>query len=222
MPPKRTRSRPRYIKKYRKRYTKVPRTKNLIMPDQFWTKLKTVHQFLVTSAAVTVQTVGIELNNMLAPIVGASGETPRGFAEMAALYDRYQCYGVKVKMTGENLSATSKTCYMSSVLVPQSVVPATTSIDNWAEHSKTGIKLISNDNPIVVHEQYINLPKETGVSKANYMGESLFGGLVTSGPANVHRMFFGFSDPVATHDLNFRGYLEVTQYCVFKERKRGF
>ncbi len=91
---KRTRRRMR-----RKRAPRVARAKNqLVIPDRLYTKVKYT-ELLNVSTTATMSTYTFGGNCLHDPNITGAGHQPYGYDQLMTLYNKYTCFGSKIKVT---------------------------------------------------------------------------------------------------------------------------
>lgn len=198
-------------------------SKALTIPDAFYTKLKMNDQHLINTT-VTSDGVGEvwNLNNLIDMSVSDAGQTqtPNGFSNFAALYDRYQVYGVKIDMLIINngtdaIAFNQKTHHASSVS------------NDWkafTEVSPHRSVLISNNasGGKYAFSHYYDLARESGFPKSEFMGHSSYEAFTTGGPSNAiywSYLLYNIKAAGATVDCSID--LSMTVYVKFREKEKS-
>ena len=161
------------------------------------------------------------LNSLFDPNVTGVGHQPTGFDQLMAIYEQYTVYGVKYKVSINNVDATQ--AVIAGVTTNDS---STTQTDPrvYMENGQTEWKGVSNRNgageDIVYFSNYVDLAKVHGLPMNQYLNEDVYAGTQTTNPTEnsfLHvwaAAYDNLSDP-GTQFL----WIELEMFCVLKGGK---
>lgn len=210
-------------KKLTSRYNKKNYNNSLInrgpsiVPDSYSTKLKYTRTGTITSTSGVPGVQTFRGNSLFDPDQTGVGTQPKGFDELAALYDHYHVSGCKIEVSAATASATQLDDLC--ILATTDASPTGSSIDVYSEspYSKR-IFGIANQEKFKM-KSYVSTTAIFGISKSKAKADDVYSALVTADPAAPWRwhVIYQSGDRSSTQGCTVT--VQLTYYCTFYDRK---
>jgi len=159
------------------------------------------YQTLTTAAGPGFINYDWNLNGLFDPNLTGTGHQPRGFDQLAALYNRYRVFRTRWEITFSPLGGSSVAA-LGCVMCSNAVGPAT--FNDCAEQTFSVVRPFSYPSPITIRGS-IDLAKLNGKTHQAYMADDTTQAIVSANPVELlvlHTSVLncnGASDTYAVH-----------------------
>lgn len=211
--------RKRRLGRRRVRRTRVSRfarrpTGDSFLPPVLRTKLR-YQGFNSLSSTPTMATQVIRANSLYDPNLTGAGHQPRGFDELAALYNEYRVFGVYVDVSFKVTTNTFAYVGWSQVA---SNVSAPTSINGVVECRRGFNKLIASDKVYRIR-RYFSVAEVNSVSKEVVRADDNYKAAVSANPTEGPVIQIHAASPDESTSTVVHCNYVLTYYCQFMNPK---
>ncbi len=141
------------------------------------------YQTLTTTAVTGFGIQAWNLNSLFDPDAAVGGHQPRGFDQLAALYNRYRVYRVRWQIdVAHSTGLTTNSAALLATLPTNGTTPG--DFNSVVENTFSTVKPF-NPATVCTIRGAIDLPKLNGKTPQAYMSDDTTGALVTSSPTEV-------------------------------------
>lgn len=148
------------------------------IPTRYIARHKYADTFQITAAGGGVYR--FNLNSLFDPNRSGIGHQPYGRDQLAALFNRYRVFGCSYSLSFYNSSTSAKVAVCPANI---EMGAATTSEIMENPQSKWAIQIPGGSQKVI--KGYVNLPKLTGRTKAQYMADDRYQAEVSTSPAEL-------------------------------------
>lgn len=198
--------------------------RGVIIPQRFRTKLKFNERLNTESAGVNFTNDVYRVNNVYDPANKTGNYGCNGFRQLGLLYDKYICYGSKIKVTA--MSNQVNTVTILTVLPSDHILSSNDLINNVSgmKYAKTGklMSIATGGSPESMVTNYISCSELFGYRKDEVKYDPSLrmrtnGNLVNGVPfkTGVWNLIVRNGDPDAVHTLATILNIEITYYVEF-------
>lgn len=211
----------RRVKRSQRKGNKVTSSfsSSLTVPDRYYTKLKFSGRFEQTVAAGVTLTENFRGNGPRDPLVAAGGTSANGWARLAALYDRYRCFGSTIKVMAFAPSSSSPI---------ECVIHGSPNLTGYTTPLPYEIKELPNTKfwftqdglalPTSQRTMYLSTAKAAGRSHQEVKVDDAFQTVTTADPPDQWYWRFSAKNALTASPTTLNYYVEVTYYVEFFER----
>ena len=178
---------------------------------------KLVYSTYVTLSTSVFTGTRFRLSSLFDPEFVAVGHQPRGFDELAAIYNKYRVMGTAVKIQPTITAGPGNTAFICLQAYPWSTGNVT-SFNEAKEAINSSAILASSDRPMTI-KKYFPTYKSLGVTKRDFMSDESYAAVVTTNPSNSAMLHLGVASPDQSTLTTVTCNVTFVFYCQFSERR---
>lgn len=173
----------RYRKKRSSPYTRVYRSETAGIPERYFCKLKICDNFQVGTGSNPSALEHYRLNSIYDPYYGTGGHQPRGFDQLASIYENYRVHKAKVIFNANYIDESSQ--LWIGLLAEDINLPGFSWIYDACEKPGTvWFKQTNRDRAHFLKKTY-DMAKLFGMTKEQYRTDPATAAAVNADPAKV-------------------------------------
>lgn len=177
---------------------------------------KLVYSTFVTLSTAAFTGARYRLSSLFDPEFTGVGHQPRGFDELAAIYDKYRVMGTALRIQPAVTAGPGNTAFVCVQAYPWSQGNVS-SFNEAKEATNSTAILVSQDKPRTL-KFYFPTYKSLGVPRRDFLSDEAFAAAVSTNPSNSAMLHLGVASPDQSTTTTVTCNLTFTFYCQFSER----
>jgi len=191
--------------------------RGLGFPERMFAKVQFAEALNGTAAVATVGRITYRGNGPFDPAVRLGGNSPVDFGRYAAIYQRYTCYGSRIRVRFTNNTSANLAGVVCAIIATNDteVVPITFGGQRHERTTRLGATTGSSTRALTMYKKTGTV---LGFSKAKVRTEDTLSSLVTGNPGTQWNwnVLIASNDGVSTVTCNV--YTHITYYCKFYDK----